>query len=236
MTRLYFIRHGESNVNIENLMGGHKSDKGLTALGIQQAERLRDRLAASGEIQPDVLLSSPLPRAKQTAQIIAPALGLPLTFDPEIEEVRPGELVDELSFVQAVAQYGPPEFDNPDKAFFPGTETLREFVARVQQALNRIAHEYAGKTVVMVTHGGFVENGMIYLTGGDRWTYPFPLPFYTFNTSITLCEQKIIRIIEKPSWMLLKYNDAAHLLDLASSERFNWAALRARAKSEPDSQ
>lgn len=53
-----------------------------------QAERLRDRLARTGEITADVLIASPLPRARQTAEMLAPALGLMVTLDAEMEEWR----------------------------------------------------------------------------------------------------------------------------------------------------
>lgn len=226
MTKIYFIRHGQSNVNVEALMGGPKSDKGLTGLGVSQAERLHDRLRATGEIQADVLLASPLPRAHQTAEIIALALGVPVNIEPDIEEIRPGDLVDELSFQQAVAKYGDPDFGNPDKPFFPGSETIREFVERVQRTLNRIAQEYAGKTVVLATHGGVIDNAMILLAGADRWSFPFPLPYYTLNTSLTLWEHKTVPVLNKTIWTLMKYNDAAHVLDIDSPERFNWTAMR----------
>ncbi len=57
-TNLYLIRHGEAHVNVNpgGPIGGMKGDAGLTDLGRKQAERLRDRLAASGEIQADVFI------------------------------------------------------------------------------------------------------------------------------------------------------------------------------------
>jgi len=77
-TRLFLIRHGQAVSNVEPMIAGIRGDAGLTPLGVMQAERLRDRLAASGEIKADVFLASSLPRARQTAQIIAPAPVQPL--------------------------------------------------------------------------------------------------------------------------------------------------------------
>src|ERR671924_150032 len=87
MTHLYLIRHAEAMSAIKGFVG----DGGLSPLGILQAERLRDRLAASREIAADVLISSTFPRAHQTAKIIAPALEVPLMLDDSIQELRPGE-------------------------------------------------------------------------------------------------------------------------------------------------
>src|SRR5260370_24121266 len=84
MTDLYLIRHGEALGSIHDIVG----DTALSPLGITQAQRLRDRLAATGEILADALISSTLIRASQTAEIIAPALGLPISFDDEVQELR----------------------------------------------------------------------------------------------------------------------------------------------------
>src|SRR5438270_13258120 len=86
MTHLYLIRHGEALGAVKRIIGNTP----LSPFGITQAERLRDRLAATGEIAADVLISSTLVRARQTAEIIAPALGLPIIFDDEVHELRDG--------------------------------------------------------------------------------------------------------------------------------------------------
>ncbi|NCC33746.1 MAG: histidine phosphatase family protein, partial [Chloroflexia bacterium] len=90
MTQLYLIRHGEAWANVQPILAGMQGDKGLTPRGVKQAERLRDRLA-HGELQADVLIASTLPRARQTAEIIQPALGLPIILDDEVQELRLGE-------------------------------------------------------------------------------------------------------------------------------------------------
>ena len=66
-------------------VAGPLGDEGLTERGRLQAARLRDRLAATGEIAADVLIASPLARARQTAEIIAPALALPIIFDDDVQ-------------------------------------------------------------------------------------------------------------------------------------------------------
>src|SRR5262249_22253167 len=78
MTNLYLIRHADYTFGLED---GKYRDLGLTPLGVKQAELLRDRLATTGEIKADVLIASTMPRARQTAEILAPALGLPVVLD-----------------------------------------------------------------------------------------------------------------------------------------------------------
>src|SRR5437016_5081477 len=87
MTHLYLIRHGQALSAVQGTIG----NTDLSPLGIKQAEHLRDRLAATSEIVADVLIASTMLRAKQTAEIIAPALGLPIIFDSDVEEWRDGE-------------------------------------------------------------------------------------------------------------------------------------------------
>ncbi|HEX5571400.1 MAG TPA: histidine phosphatase family protein, partial [Ktedonobacterales bacterium] len=105
-TNLYLIRHGEAVCNVDGTIAGMHSDVGLTELGVMQAERLRDRLAATGEIAADALIASTLPRAWQTAEIVAPALGLPIIPDDDAQELRPGE-ADGLNVADFLERYGP---------------------------------------------------------------------------------------------------------------------------------
>jgi len=56
VTRLVFVRHGESNTTVARVIGGHRTCSGLSDLGRLQAERLRDRLAETNEITADVLI------------------------------------------------------------------------------------------------------------------------------------------------------------------------------------
>ena len=89
-TNLYIIRHGEAYTNIESVIGGMQGDRGLTERGIAQAEALARRLS-TGEIAADVLYASTLPRARATAEHVAAALKLPIAWDDELHELRPGE-------------------------------------------------------------------------------------------------------------------------------------------------
>ena len=102
-TRIVLIRHGESNVTVQRVLGGPRTCSGLSDLGKMQAERLRDRLANTQELQCDVLYSSGYPRAKETAEIIAPALSsLAINIDTRFGEHDPGPECDGLTFAEFV--------------------------------------------------------------------------------------------------------------------------------------
>ena len=90
-TRVILVRHGESNVTVQRILGGEKSCTGLSDLGRKQASALHDRLDKE-KAKVDHLYASTMPRAMETAEIIQPSLRLDqLHLDPELVEHRPGE-------------------------------------------------------------------------------------------------------------------------------------------------
>ncbi|MGQ9928573.1 MAG: histidine phosphatase family protein [Chloroflexaceae bacterium] len=218
MTHLYLIRHGEAWANVQPIVAGMRGDQGLTPRGIAQAERLRDRLARS-ELKADVLISSTLPRARQTAEIVRPALGLPIIFDDEVQELRVGE-ADGMSNQEAWSIFGLPDFANdPLRPIAPGGESWATFTLRVAHALNRITSEHAGKTIVVICHGGVIDSSFIHFFRMPGMVVP-PADFHTRNTSITYWER--VNRGGRNLWRLNAYNDIAHLHDIGAMESLRW--------------
>jgi probable phosphoglycerate mutase len=185
---------------------------------IAQAERLRDRLAR-GELKADVLISSTLPRARQTAEIVRPALGLPIIFDDEVQELRVGE-ADGMSNQEAWSTFGLPDFVNaPLRPIAPGGESWATFTLRVAHALHRITSEHAGKTIVVICHGGVIDSSFIYFFHMPGMVVP-PADFHTRNTSITHWER--LNRGGRNLWRLNGYNDIAHLHDIGAIESLRW--------------
>jgi probable phosphoglycerate mutase len=209
VTHLFLIRHAEAISNVEPIIAGMRGDTGLTLRGLAQAERLRDRLATTGEMAADVLIASTLPRARQTAEIIAPALGLPIVWDDDLQEIRVGE-ADGMRVEEFFAAFGEPNFErDPYHPIAPGGESWAQFQVRVGTTLSRIAREQDGKTVVAVTHGGIVDGAFMCFFGVSLFALR-QVSFHTHNTSITHWEQ-IMRDDQSVRWRLGRYNDAAHL-------------------------
>jgi 2,3-bisphosphoglycerate-dependent phosphoglycerate mutase len=211
ITRLILIRHGESQTTVAGIIGGYRSCRGLSPLGRQQAERLRDRWLAHRDFTPDVLLSSQFMRARETAEIIAPALeSLPIAEDAGWGEHDPGPECDGLSYDEFVARNGGGWWEgDPFGTSFPGGETIAAFQFRVGQALRRTIDNHPGKTIVVACHGGVVDAVM-------RFTLKMPptgsFQIHTLNTSITELE-----LIEPHMWRMSRYNDTAHLAGLPRS-------------------
>lgn len=218
MTNLFLIRHGEAFGNVQPIIAGMKGDKGLTPRGVAQAERLRDRLA-QGEIAADVLIASPLPRARQTAEIIQPALGLPISFDDEVQELMIGE-ADGMTNADAWAKFGTPDFDkHPLRPIAPGGESWGDFTLRASRALTRITAAHEGKTIIIVCHGGIIDCSFVHFFQMPGLVLP-PTDFHTRNTSLTNWERVERRA--RNLWRLNSYNDIAHLRDIGAFESVRW--------------
>lgn len=232
MTHLYLIRHGEAVANVEPIVGGMNGDTGLTSLGVQQAEALRDRLAESREIAADILIASTLPRTRQTAEIIAPALGLPIVWEDDVQEMRVGE-ADGMRLDAFAARYGVPDYErDPYRPLAPGGESWAQFLLRVGTTLHRIADEQSDKTVVIVCHGGVIDGSMICFFGMNTQAVP-AADLHTHNTSITHWERRA-RPGKPPRWRLITYNDVAHLRDIGAVEHTHWDELRAKPVTGAD--
>lgn len=218
MTHLFLIRHGEAWGNVEPILAGMNGDRGLTPRGVAQAERLRDRLAR-GELKLDVLIASTLPRARQTAEIIQPAVGLPIIFDDEVQELMIGD-ADGMTNQEAWAKFGAPDFDaQPLRKIAPGGESWPEFMLRVARALTRITTEHAGKAIMVVCHGGVIDGAFIHFFQMPSLVLP-PTDFHTRNTSITHWERLSRR--GRDMWRLNSYNDVTHLDGVGAFESVRW--------------
>jgi probable phosphoglycerate mutase len=211
MTRLIYVRHGESNSTVARVIGGHRTCSGLSPLGVQQAERLRDRWLANPEFVPDRILASHYPRAQQTAHLLAEAFdGVGVDTDERFGEHDPGPDCDGMEMSEFVAAYGTESWeDDPFGVTFPGGETLALFHYRVGAAIRTMTEEHPESTVVIVCHGGVID-AAVRLALKAPSTGGFLLS--TLNTSITELS------LAKPNkWVMRRYGDAAHLAGLPAS-------------------
>jgi broad specificity phosphatase PhoE len=215
VTRLVLIRHGESQVTVDGVVGGPKTCSGLSDLGRLQAAALRDRLARTGELKADVLLASTLPRAVETAEMIAPALGgLEVEQVDDLSEWLPGE-ADGLTWEEFNERYRPDGWTfDAYEPLSPGGESLVEFQARASTALHQIAKALQGRTIVGVCHGGIIEASFVAFLGIPQWRND--VTFRPINASLTEWELHAEAQVPNrpPQWRLGRYNDAAHLADL----------------------
>jgi probable phosphoglycerate mutase len=200
LTSIYLIRHGDYDELVD---GKPVEDPGLSPKGARQANFLRDRLAHTGEIQADALISSPARRARETAEILGPALGAAVALDTNLEEWRCDR--GALSNEEFNARWrNVSEAQRPYFQWVEGGESFVELTARVQLALNRIWQEHEGKTIVLVTHGGVIQASFAYFFNLSATTVP---GIATENTAMTHWS----RAAEASRWTLTRHNDHGHL-------------------------
>ena len=141
--KLYISRHGQTPWNVEDLICG-RADVPLTEVGQQQAKLLAESALDKGI---DVILCSPLLRARQTAQAVSDAIGVPIEIDERLVEFDFGTFdgrsrLDE-DFLWTRAQM-------PTR--FPGGESAFDLAYRVYGLLYEIKEKYSDKTVLLVCH------------------------------------------------------------------------------------
>ncbi len=165
-TTFVLVRHGETEWNRAGRIQGH-SDSPLTEEGIAQAEAIGGHLSAE---QFDHLLASDLARAHHTATLIAAHVNLTITPHVGLRErgfgVAEGKTYDEIDRDHPEMFSRIRETDADYAAI--GGETRRQFHTRVTATLNDLATTYAGRRILLVTHGGLLA--AIY-----RWLNKLPI-------------------------------------------------------------
>jgi broad specificity phosphatase PhoE len=184
-TILGLLRHGQTDWNVEGKLQG-TSDIPLNETGQRQA------LAAAAAINPvewDIVLSSPLSRARATAQQIVDSHSLgQLAIDDRLLERAFGE-AEGLSYQEWKTLYDP-------AVGVAGGENLEQLEIRANKMLDEFAEEFSGKRVLAVSHGAFIRK-LVRIASDKR----LPLEGERFaNTSLTKLIYKDAR------WQILHYD------------------------------
>jgi probable phosphoglycerate mutase len=211
----YLVRHGESVSNLEGRVQG-QADIELSPLGHTQARLVADwasRLAAShpgGAATIREVWSSPLRRARETADVIAAAIGLPVSVDEQLCELHAGIFQGHLwadleqTFPDEVAHWrsGDPHY------VIPGGESRAQLAARGRKALETLAARSTA-TMIVVAHGGVLTAALGSMLGREH-----PLlataaerPF----TKLPALANCSVTELEWPGPRLVAFNETGHL-------------------------
>ncbi len=149
------MRHGETHLNRDGRIQG-VNDTSLDELGRSQARAVAKALSRD---LPFHLFASPIARARETAQIISQALGVPSNTIAEFREADAGEL-EGLTGAEMRERY--PEFaerwaEDSGTAQMPGGESLAEVQDRAWRAVSRISQVHGEGTVVVVSHNFVIQ-------------------------------------------------------------------------------
>lgn len=155
---LFLFRHGETDWNRDGRLQGH-TDTPLNATGFAQAQALSESLRPH---RLDVIVSSDLWRARQTAQIVAEALQVPLIIEAGLRETNVGA-AEGLLWAEAKTRFGEgltERWYSDGDVAFPGGETGIATCRRGLAALRRFTAAYPYQRIGVSTHGAMVRQLM----------------------------------------------------------------------------
>lgn len=205
--RIFLIRHGESEYNCYGRYTGQR-DVPLSALGRRQAQQLARRL----ESEPlAVIYSSPLQRARETAEAIAQVRGISLHLEAFLAEIDHG-LWEGLTAIEVAAKF-PAEFaqwqTHPHLCVMPQGESLQQVALRAEEAFQRIVAEYHHGTVAICSHDAVLRVLLLQALGVPLEHF---WKVYLENASLSLLEAHA----GAAHFRLALFNDTAHLQSVRS--------------------
>ena len=213
VTRLYLVRHGQSAGNAEGRFGGH-SPTPLSELGIEQAKVTAERLAKE---RINVIYSSDLHRAVQTAAPLAEILDLPINKNSAFRERKVGVL-EGKTFDESKNEF-PKDYyalinRNIHHIITEG-ESYRQLLKRATKALHEVIRNHQGEKIAIFSHTGAICYLTLYLLGAiNRKTKTTPW-LITSNCGINRFE-----IRSRQDIRVLALNDTRHLLDITGNDSF----------------
>lgn len=143
--KLYVIRHGETNVNIENRINSLNDSK-LNETGISQAKMVGEKIKI---IDYDLIICSPLTRTKQTANLLN-YKNAPILYDDRLLERDAGVFTE-----RSVDEIDTDDWWNLNpKENYYDAESVKHVIDRIFEFLEYIKNNYKDKNIILVTHGG----------------------------------------------------------------------------------
>lgn len=200
MTKLYLIRHGQSEWNELNKIQGQKNTS-LTNLGKEQARSLANRLTSESI---DMIYTSDLNRAYDTAKIISEQIDKPLSSSEFIREINfgpwEGLTISEMQDIYK-EQYSI-WIKEPDKLNMDGAESLQVLKDRAMKWVESIIQENDGKKIAIVSHGATLKVLILGLLDISLTHYK---NFSISNVGLSIVECRDYNNV------LTKLNDVSHL-------------------------
>lgn len=152
-TEILFLRHGETDLNSQKILQGGRENPSINQKGRTQVEVQIEKIKV---FNPDVIIASPLLRAKESAEIISKVLGKDVIIDERLMERDFGDYTN-LPFAEVrkkanVAQHQMIHFQD-----IPNGESFEAISKRLKNLFDDIEAQYKGKKVLLVAHGGVLR-------------------------------------------------------------------------------
>ena len=197
--KIYFVRHGQTYANIDKVWHG-QTDTELTPEGYEQTRKLGAYF--SNYITPTVIYSSPLKRARITAEAIGQGFNLEVIQDPRLMELDLGDW--EGQTFESLSSTGSNTLHelvhNPDFCS-PNGESQNVVKARMLAAIKEIGEKHKNESVVIVSHGVAISIALAHYLHDDTTQWP---KYSKSNTAFSeLCLN---------SKQLLRFNQSDHLI------------------------
>ncbi|MGE5607987.1 MAG: histidine phosphatase family protein [Bacillota bacterium] len=210
---ILLLRHGLTDANANGVIQGHRPTP-LNEVGQEQARRLANRLARYSPAM-DVLISSDLPRAAQTAEPIAKACKKLIVFEQAWRERYFGEFEGTTAAEREIWRAAAGEVDPP------GAEAASSFAARIQNALQRIPADYPyANAVGVVTHGGPCRAILRMLIDGRlRMAEGAARPELVMIGNCSIMHLVYTQDDSEGTWSIQRLNDVSHLGQMGTTLR-----------------
>ncbi|MBI5136339.1 MAG: histidine phosphatase family protein [Nitrospirae bacterium] len=173
-TLLFVTRHGQTDANLAKRVQG-QGDAPLNATGLAQAHELAEWFRRHPV---DRVVSSDLPRARQTAEVLVAALGVPASYHPELRARRMGSYEDKTHAEIEAADPASFQRLKHDPAFAPpdGGESTTQLMERMVPLVRRVAETHPGGRVVILSHHKVCQMIIAELAGGEMRPIPNARP------------------------------------------------------------
>lgn len=148
--KIYYVRHGQTDLNLAKKMQGGGTEKELNETGVSQAYNTKKELE---NVKYDLVICSPMKRAKQTAEIINEGRDIPIITDERIRERKLGEYEGR----DVTEEMENNIWDYKLNYNIPNGENLHDFEKRINEFFDDIKEKYHDKTILIVAHGGIAK-------------------------------------------------------------------------------
>lgn len=148
--KIYYVRHGQTDLNLAKKMQGGGTEKELNETGVSQAYNTKKELE---NVKYDLVICSPMKRAKQTAEIIKEGRDIPIITDERIRERKLGDYEGR----DVTEEMENNIWDYKLNYNIPNGENLHDFEKRIDEFFDDIKEKYHDKSVLIVAHGGIAK-------------------------------------------------------------------------------
>src|SRR5699024_2773760 len=188
MTKIYLVRHGETDWNIKGIIQG-QTNIPLNKTGEIQARECGEYFKNKPI---DAIISSPLMRAKKTTQLINQTLNLRIIYEDRLKERYFG-IAEGKSKVELIKKF--------HQQIYPSQEPRLALNKRAMIALNDILREYRNQNVLVIANGAVINSILASVSNHTVWSRITTLK----NGSLSILN------INEHNWLIESVNQTSHL-------------------------